>query len=485
MADKYFEQKIQERMEEFRLTSSTPVWNNIEAQLRKDKRRRWFFFLLLLAVLLGSSVYVLNRPSASAAYVQSQTKNVSETPANIANEKEGSKRKISSSASSTDSSVITSVGTKNSDAVNLTQNKVPSIPVNNATVNIEKIISKTPTVILQAVVSMQLKKTKVSSQSSSTAATNLKNTETVKKQPVPVAAMNNDTVANATIQRNSSFVNQSKAAEITAINEKKFDTTAQQLPLKEPQAEEIKIPDEKAAIDSPAPISAKRESQKGWGFNAGIADVRSSIATSGGFASADSYVIPQTGSIGMPNAFGSLVTNEYSVKSNLQAGVGYNIRFPLGKKSWFVTGLQYQYNRYTVIERLRRDTFFAAQNRLESTYSNEGKNSFGMHYISIPTEIQWHIAQTTKGKLMLGAGMLHSFKLAAPARMPSFVGSSSGAAFYQPILQFTPAYEWDIKKSTLQLGWYFNYGLLPVYNIVSNNHWWQTGLRLQMYVNKK
>jgi hypothetical protein len=65
MADKHFEQQVKDRMEEFKLSPSAPVWMNIEAQLKKDKRRRRLFFLLFTGVLLSiGSLYYYNHHSS-------------------------------------------------------------------------------------------------------------------------------------------------------------------------------------------------------------------------------------------------------------------------------------------------------------------------------------------------------------------------------------------------------------------------------------
>ena len=198
-----------------------------------------------------------------------------------------------------------------------------------------------------------------------------------------------------------------------------------------------------------------------------------------------SYAIPFTGTTGSPGGLSGFVLNEYSVRNNLQAGIGYGLRFPVWKQSWFAAGVQYQYSSFTVIDRVRRDTFSAAQNRLVNDFSNETKNNYRFHYLSVTTELQLHIAGTETNSVKLNVGVLHQFRFASTDSLPSFVRNSSNAAFYQPIIQLAPAYEWKTKKGAMQLGWYVNYALSPVYKNSPNNNWWQTGLRLQYWFKTK
>ncbi|MBX9784824.1 MAG: outer membrane beta-barrel protein [Chitinophagaceae bacterium] len=489
MADN-FEKKISRQMDDFKIHPSEAVWQKVDAQLRKDKRRRWFFFLLSVGVLLGSGSFLIYERSHNAsAHVRPQPVAISsKTGANTSKENEQLKLEPSSSA----------IPSQRNDAVsenNIKEDNKPVLQNNSFPNTISKSAAKTKIVESNIVADKKVTTMRKPASSNNISANHLpaqktainSKAEPVKKQTVHLQTPVVDTTVQITGVNNTPVDKQSTNTQPASTNKKTTDSATRQVALQEQQRNETVTPNEKVAVDSPAPepVAAKRKMQTGWSLNAGITDVRSSVIPAKGFTTADTYAIPLTGTSGIPGGLSGLLSNEYSIRSNVQAGVGYAVRFPFGKKAWFVTGVQYQYHRFSVIERVRRDTFSAAQNRLVSNFSNENKTAFNFHYISIPTEVQWQIAQTTKGKLMLGTGLLHSFKFAASTALPSFADSTSAAAFYQPIIQLTPAYEWKTKKGVMQLGWYFNYGLLPVYNNVSKNHWWQTGLRVQYWFKTK
>lgn len=53
-----FEHKVQQKMEELRLTPSRAVWDGVEAEINRDKKRRRLVFILpLLVLLLGSGAF--------------------------------------------------------------------------------------------------------------------------------------------------------------------------------------------------------------------------------------------------------------------------------------------------------------------------------------------------------------------------------------------------------------------------------------------
>lgn len=54
-----FEKRVQEKLDELRLTPSEPVWKNIEKEIRPEKRRRFPFWIPFVVVLLGGAAWWL------------------------------------------------------------------------------------------------------------------------------------------------------------------------------------------------------------------------------------------------------------------------------------------------------------------------------------------------------------------------------------------------------------------------------------------
>ncbi|HEY1022525.1 MAG TPA: hypothetical protein VGE06_09420, partial [Flavisolibacter sp.] len=54
-----FEKRVQEKLDELRLTPSEPVWKNIEKELKPEKRRRFPFWIPFIIVLLGGTAWWL------------------------------------------------------------------------------------------------------------------------------------------------------------------------------------------------------------------------------------------------------------------------------------------------------------------------------------------------------------------------------------------------------------------------------------------
>ena len=73
MADHQFEKKLSQQMADFKLKPSAEVWQQVERQIKEDKRRRrWFFILPLAALFLGGMLYAL-WPSESIVKNESTT----------------------------------------------------------------------------------------------------------------------------------------------------------------------------------------------------------------------------------------------------------------------------------------------------------------------------------------------------------------------------------------------------------------------------
>jgi hypothetical protein len=484
MADKNFEQRVSEQMDDFKVTPSAPVWQHIEAQLRKDKRRRWFFFLLTASILVatGTGLYFSKQQQQTASTVMAENKNeapvlsVTQKPVEEIKNKTvvlpGADKKESSTMTKEEKPVIADVSSNQKlPAPSISKQKTNSQP------ETDQVVSK-QTAIAPA-----------NQSSKNTVAVNKKETKQAAVVPgtapayypqQPTAVVNQTAVdSNIAIQSNTN----SQTPNLTVVDSSSASTSKEQLANSTPVI--LKIDTSVATSPSTKSETKKRKWQTGFQVNAGLADVKETLFPGGEYKSLQADAFTQGNPAGMPGAFAGVTIKEYTVKSSANISLGFVMRKQIFKQSRFATGVQYQFNRFVVNNRIRRDTFSVIQNRLENAFTNETKQSFSLHYIQIPTEIQWHIAKTTKGNLMLGTGLQHHFRFAGTSVTPLFADSSSKANFYQPLLQLTPAYEWKTKTGVMQVGWYFNYGLLPVYQNADKNHWWQTGLRLQYFFQQK
>lgn len=73
-----FEHKVQQKMEELRLTPSRAVWDGVEAEINRDKKRRRLVFILpLLVLLLGSGAFwwASQEPSSNLITEKKQKEN--------------------------------------------------------------------------------------------------------------------------------------------------------------------------------------------------------------------------------------------------------------------------------------------------------------------------------------------------------------------------------------------------------------------------
>jgi hypothetical protein len=61
MQNSEFEKKVQQKIEELKLTPADVVWEKVEAELPKEKKRPWIVFLLLFAGLAAGSLIFMNQ----------------------------------------------------------------------------------------------------------------------------------------------------------------------------------------------------------------------------------------------------------------------------------------------------------------------------------------------------------------------------------------------------------------------------------------
>lgn len=468
MEDKQFEQKVSLEMDSFKLKPSEAVWQNVEAQLKEDKKRRRWVLLLLFAGLLvggGAAVYLTSGNSNTTTVTQQSTSKTSDTevqqqvPAN------------SNIESNNQPSVI---------------NKTADSTVVVAEKNINEVVAKQPsTKPVQSVLTTQVKAKRSSlSQSSALLKTkDNKQTNGLVNNNEPVVVIETKTQTQ-TATADTTAGTQTKNEEIKTViftEETTATTTAN---------------NDSAVVKTSSTTTVdtaviKKKWQLGFQLNAGIAQIRETILPGGMYATADAS--PLYGNNGAPGGATRITVNQFAIKPSLQFGAGLVLRHTIFKKHSFVTGLQYQYSCYIVLQKQRVDSFVQTTSSFSTVMNSESRARFTTHSIAVPLDVEWKIASTAKGMFRLGTGLQQWFSIASAQQgNPSSFRYSNTAnntvqqVRWQPVLELAPAYEWGVKKQTSQLGLYFNYGLRPVYRTAANakDYWWQTGLRYRFYFAK-
>jgi hypothetical protein len=506
MADHQFEKKISQQMADFKLKPSADVWQRVESQIQEDRRRRrWFFILPIAALLLGFLLYAV-----WPLHTNTKTQAVA-TLNNTAVEKNKPYQTDSSLTITPSSTQTTAQKTEQATTIKkqavqqstedrseiVTTKEAEALPLEKNPVQQQQPSKSTATKQSVAVTKSEKEKTKPAS-------TTTKVTDPVVEETKPVVLSVNPTkeIATVTTRQSADSVVAVTTTEIavtsnnTAVVTEKDSTAG---------AVDVAVADTAAATHPVPQISIPRPKLQ-WGFqvNAGFSEIKESLFP-GGMMKAETVSYFGGGLNNQPATNISRITRyEYAVKPSLQFGAGIVLRKPFQKKHAFVTGLQYQYSSYTVMQLQKIDTFLTANNFFSNLSTDERRSGFQLHAISIPLEMEWKLASFKKGTLLFQTGIqqnftiasvqtdaLYSFRYTATADRSS-VGPGSGlgsggttgitkATVWQPMLHLSPAYEWMSKKFSSQVGLYFNYGLRPAYKTSETDYWLQAGVRYRVY----
>lgn len=464
MADNNFETNMHRQMDDFKIQPSTEVWQNVEAQLQKDKRRRrWFFLWLpLMAVTLGSGWFVVNYQSAQTDSEETQKAFVADNDT------------LETQISKT---VITKIETQNEQEKNKTVIEIKQRKEKQTTI-LQKRAFKNSFKTTKRVADkffFQTKHNRIIS--------NIQAQNTAKNTVVPNQNIGKNDTVNSVLVTTEPVHNSATDTGVTLHSsvEKINTDSIQQINLQLKDSSLTKKAD-----------AFKKKWQFGFQVNTGVADIRTSPFPSTGF-DADNASYTQLGSsvAGQPGS-GILVT-EYAIKKNSHIGLGLVMRRKISATTFFVTGIQYQYSSFKITERQRRDSIAQPSNTLVTFFKKETTISYSSHYIAVPTDLQIQLIKAQKGLLTLSVGIHHFIRIASSNSMkdnrlpgllynpsPNLFQSNISTASYQPLLHIAPAYEWKAKQNTMQLGWYIHYSLTPVYK-PSNYYLWQTGLAFRYF----
>jgi hypothetical protein len=502
MADNNFEQNVRSRMEEFAISPSAAVWQQVNDELQKKKRkRRWFFIWLpMIALVVGGSIYTLSQYTGtkdSTAGNKIITKQHPEQSLFTESKpvQQIIDQQLAADPAQTKDEKPQQAALQTQRAITITK-ETPQLktqskeqPVQLRKQVTRKEVDVKPLLVSQKKTNAQ-QTTVATLQKKNPSNGNLANTSNKKEDKNDVAVdmpyrkeQPGESVKITTDEKiNSPADSTAKAAtDITVqINNRDTITATFANP-------------EKPAASVPVIKTPNNKWQIGLQVNAGIADVGAVPLPFVSYKSADAAFTTGGSIAGNPQ---NRVTNSYNyeIKNNLQFGGGLLLRKKIAKKLFFSTGLQYQYTSFTATEKLRIDSFSVPASALFTIADRQTETKFETHYLSVPTELQWQLFKRNTGTLHLSAGFQHFIRISNKNRdsIPGFIlqrtfsGATTGQnqptiALYQPMLHLAPSYEWQKNKNTFSFGWYFNYGLLKVYSADGNYHWRQTGLTFRYF----
>ena len=507
MADHQFEKKLSQQMADFKLKPSAEVWQQVERQIKEDRRRRrWFFILPLAALFLGGMLYAVwptestvenesttvlenkqttvsgNQPAAESKNNPSATTNTNtnttDSPLTITKSSTEVPEQRTTEVTTTPSKENESQAVGKSADVNkaatktIVQKSVPAEKTVQKNTKQQTVIVVQPKIEEKIVASTTIKTTEPISVQSKPPVDTFRTTDVVTIKTQPQADTLVATATPVILEKDSTIV----ADAVTRV-----DSSAATLPV--PQ---ISIP--------------KRKLQWGLHVNAGVADIRESLFP-GEMLKAETVNYLAGGANIPPFAnISRAIRYEYTVQPSVQFGAGITVRKPFKKKHAFVTGLQYEYSSYKVTQLQKVDTFVYTSNFFNTISANEKRVGFQIHAISVPLEVEWQVARFKKGNLLLNAGLyqyfaiastqtdtLYSFRYTATTDRTSgggFAVNETKATIWQPMLYLSPAYEWKAKTFSSQLGLYVNYGLRPAYKASEKDYWLQAGVRYRIYFNR-
>jgi hypothetical protein len=442
-----FEKQVQQKMEELKLVPSDPVWEKVEMQIRKKKDRRALIFWIPVLALVGAGLWLgIDNYPGQTAY----TKNTPETP-----------KQSSVNVPVTESKTIQD-GTQSTVKPNSSFNGTAgnkSISTNALSYTAKKSSQKTST---ERTVSDRGKK-------ASYAATG-KVVAGVITVPRPQET-----------ERKASNINTNPGKAETINNaaqtEKPVDKTVE--PAKH----------DSAAISTPA---FKKQASKKWKYNLAVVMGASGLGRMGfynGQKSANVFYGPPTGaSTGGNTQYSTSAPSE--VEKGLAFAIGAIAKKQLSKRTFFSTGLQYNYysNTIHVGNQVNLGGILLSNSRLQY-YLGQGSLPYKdkYHFVSIPADLDWQILR--KRPLNLNLGLSFQYLVGSNA----LVYHSSSQLYFHDMASFNRAqlfsalgitYSVPLKQRPLSFGPQVQYGFTKIEKDNADHHLFSYGIKAQWQLKK-
>jgi hypothetical protein len=445
-----FEKQVQQKMGELKLVPSEPVWEKVEMQIRKKKDRRAVIFWIPLIALIGAGLWFgMEKYSGQTAYTKL-------TP-----------------AAPQHTSIETPVSQDNSPQEN-PQNTTATKTVQDKTIPHLKKAVNTLTAI----------ENKSSSKKISTG-TAVPDKDKNKKTSSPV-------VEEGMVTTNTTIIHSGQPAEKVNSSNKPPENPEAVVGKEEKTAEKATEP-VKHDSASVAPSLKKHASTK-WKYNVGLVMGSSGLGRIefyNGMKSASVYSSPPLGtSSGSNYQAGSY--GPPAVEKSLAFAVAATARKQLSKKTYFSTGLQYNYysniiqvgqqvNQNRTISSYSVSQYYTAQASLLQPYKNQ------YHFVSVPADIDWQLLR--KHPLNLSVGVSFQYLVASNALRYDYTSQ----AYFHDINAFNRAqlfsalaltYSVPLMQRPLSFGPQLQYGFTRIEKGNADNHLFSYGLKAQWQLKK-
>jgi hypothetical protein len=445
-----FEKQVQQKLEELKLVPSEPVWEKVEMQIRKKKDRRRMIFWIPLFAFIGAGLWLgidqySNRAAYNKVHDKTPKQNPVETP--VLNKKAVRENQIV-------------IGNKKSaDRNELERTEITG--TNFSSNVLQKNFSKQ--IRVQKEVSLVQKK----------------NSQSKVEKPF-VETETSNVHSQLQDKQNTSNNSLTTIQNIDTATTKQMDTNAV---AKEP------IKQDSIAVSKPG---AKKHASSKWKYNLVIAAGASGLGRIDVYNGQKSLYVysPPAGASGGGSQSANYGPSE--VEKGFAFAVGAIAKRQLGRKTFFSTGLQYNYysNTIQVGSKVNQNTrimdymvtqFYSNQSTALQTYKNQ------YHFISVPADFDWQLLK--KHPLDLSIGLSFQYLLQTNALRFDYSTQSyfhDVAAFNRSQLfsVFALSYSVPLKQKPFTFGPQLQYGFTRLEKGNADHHLFSYSLKAQWQFKK-
>jgi hypothetical protein len=443
-----FEKQVQQKMGELKLVPSEPVWQKVEMQIRKKKDRRAVIFWIPFIALIGAGLWL------GIEKYSGQTANTKLTPATPKH-----------------TSIETPVSQDNGPQEN------QQTPTANKLVQDKTVLNGR-----QALNTLTLTDKKSSSKKINTETSVSKND---KKTSSPV-------VEESMVTNNTAIIHSGESGEkVNSSNKPPLNPEAvvgKEEKTAEKATEQVK---HDSAFVAP---SLKKHAPAKWKYNLGL------VMGSSGLGRIEFYNGMKSASVYSSPPFGTSSGSNYlagsygppAVEKSLAFALAATARKQLSKKTYFSTGLQYNYysnimqvgqqvNQNRTISSYSVSQYYTAQASLLQPYKNQ------YHFVSVPADFEWQMLR--KHPLNLSVGLSFQYLVASNALRYDYTTQ----AYFHDISAFNRTqlfsalaltYSVPLMQRPLSFGPQLQYGFTRIEKGNADNHLFSYGLKAQWQFKK-